>query len=56
MVYWPGMSKDIKIAVSQCPVCEENSPALPKEKLLDHEILRKPWEKVGMDLFRIKGR
>ena len=49
-------SKDIEIAVSQCPVCEETSPALPKEKLLVHEILGKPWEKVGMDLFRIKGK
>ena len=55
-VYWPGMSKDIEIAVSQCPVCEETSPALPKEKLLVHEILGKPCEKVSMDLYRIKGK
>ena len=46
----------IERTVSQCPVCEETSPALPKEKMLVHEILGKPWEKVGMDLFRMKGK
>ena len=56
VVYWPGMSKDIELVVSRCSVCEETSPALPREKLMVHEILGKPWEKVGMDLFRVQGR
>ena len=51
VVYRPGMSKDIKITVSQCPVCEETSLALPKEKLLDNEILGTPWETFGMHGF-----
>ena len=33
-----------------------DSPALPKEKHLAHSIPQKPWEKVGMDLFRFKGK
>ena len=49
-------TRDIELVVSRCSVCEETSSALPREKLMVHEILGKPWEKVGMDLFRVQGR
>lgn len=47
---------DIELIVSQCPVCEETSPALPSKKLQVHKVVGEPWEKVGMDLFMSKGR
>ena len=55
-MYWPGMTEDVKRVCSQCTVCEMDSPALPKEKHLAHYIPQKPWEKVGIDLFRFKGK
>eukprot|EP00731_Ephydatia_muelleri_P009993 Em0005g579a len=55
-VYWPGMTEDVKRVCSQCTVCEMDSPALPKEKHLAHYIPQKPWVKVGIDLFRFKGK
>eukprot|EP00731_Ephydatia_muelleri_P031746 Em0023g253a len=50
------MTEDVKRVCSQCTVCEMDSSALPKEKHLAHYIPQKPWEKVGIDLFRFKGK
>ena len=50
------MTEDVKRVCSQCSVCEMDSPALPKEMHLAHSIPQKPWEKVGVDLFRFKGQ
>ena len=55
-MYWPGMTEDVKRVCSKCTVCEMDSPALPKEKHLAHYIPQKPWEKVGIHLFRFKGK
>ena len=55
-VYWPGMTEDVNRVCSQCSICEMDSPALPKEKHLAHSIPQKPWGKVGVDLFRFKGK
>ena len=40
----------------QYPMCEEDSPAQPRDKLLVHDIPKLPWAKVGMDLFTVKGK
>ena len=55
-VYWPGMAEDIRRVTVYCAVCEKDSPAQPKEPQLSHSIPKKPWEKVGMDLFCWKGK
>ena len=55
-VYWPGMAEDIYRVTKQCPICEEDSPAQPRGKLLAHDIPKQPWSKVGMDLFKCKGK
>ena len=56
VVYWSGMKKDIEQAVRRCAVCEENTPALPKEEGWAHEIMGRLLEKVGMDLFHCRGK
>ena len=52
-VYWPMMAGDIIRVTKQCPMCEEDSPARPRDKLLVHDIPKLPWAKVGMDLFTV---
>ena len=54
--YWPRMTEDVKRVCSQCSICEMDSAALPTEKHLAHSIPQKPWEKVGIDLFRFKRK
>ena len=39
-----------------CVRCQETKPANRKEPLLQHEVGTAPWEKIGCDLFEIKGR
>ena len=48
-VYWPKMA-------DQSPICEEDSPAQPRDKLLVHDILKLPWTKAGMYMFRVKWK
>ena len=55
-VYWPGMADQIKSLTASCKICEEDAPAQPKERLLAHEIPKQPWAKVGMDLFKCRGK
>ena len=55
-MYLPGVTEDVKRVCSQCSIREMDSPALLKEKQLAHSIPLKPWEKVGIDLFRFKGK
>ena len=55
-VYWPGMAEHICRITKQCPICEEDSPAQARGKLLAHDIPKQPWSKVGMDLFKCKGK
>ncbi|KAL5510796.1 hypothetical protein EMCRGX_G006398 [Ephydatia muelleri] len=56
VVYWPGMSEDIKRVTTSCRQCEENLPAQPRQSLLAHDVPDKPWSKIGMDIFRSKGK
>ena len=55
-VFWPGMSDEIKQIAESCEVCQETKRSNQKESLRQHEKGNKSWEKVGTDLFQIKGR
>ena len=53
-VWWPGISQQIKVFVSQCPECCRD--ALPsKEPMLPTQLPDYPWQKAGTDLFVLKG-
>ena len=54
-VFWVGMSAMITEAILRCPVCLSYRPAQPPEPLLSHDIPSRPWEKVAVDLFELRG-
>jgi len=56
LVFWPGMSAQIRQFIQSCPVCLTYSDKQQLETLCRHEIPHRPWQKVGTDLFEIKGR
>ena len=53
-VWWPGVSKQITDLVKRCPECTRD--ATPnKEPLMPTSLPDHPWQKVGSDLFTLKG-
>ena len=56
VMYWPNMAADIQRVTRECRVCEQDSPAQGKEKHLAHKVPKQPWDKVGVDLWRCKGK
>lgn len=55
-VYWPGMTVQIKTAISKCDVCRSMDAKQQKETLHSHEVPSRPWAKVGTDLFSHNNR
>ena len=54
-MFWPGMEADIKDYMRRCQVCIKRSrPA--REPLQPLEIPDRPWQKLGMDFFDLKGK
>ena len=53
VIFWPGMSKQIKEMVSKCSLCLEHRNNQCKEPMLPHEIPDRPWSKLGADLFEL---
>ena len=56
VIFWPGMSQDIKQLADSCEACQELKPRTQKETLKQHDNGEKPWVKIGLDLFEIQGR
>ncbi|PFX15000.1 Uncharacterized protein K02A2.6 [Stylophora pistillata] len=54
-IYWPGMSAEIKQQLEACEIYRTHDPSQPKETLMPHEILVRPWEKVVTDLFEFEN-
>ena len=53
-VFWPGISKEIQEMINKCDPCHQYQNANPKEKLIAHEIPKRPFEQVGTDIFTYK--
>jgi hypothetical protein len=56
VVFWPGMSSEIRQFIENCTVCATYCDKQPAETLKFHETCHRPWEKVGTDLFTIHDR
>ena len=54
-LFWPGMSSQIKEAVSNCSLCVEYQTAQPKEPLITPELPSGPWSIVAQDMYSFGG-
>ncbi|KAK2549435.1 Uncharacterized protein P5673_030110, partial [Acropora cervicornis] len=54
-LFWPGMSSQIKEAVSNWSLCAEYQTAWPKEPLITPELPSRPWSIVAQDLYSFQG-
>ena len=51
VIYWPGMNAEICDFIGQCSTCNEMGQMQCKEAMMAHEISKRPWSRVGIDLF-----
>ena len=56
VLFWPGMTAEIRQLVSQCSVCNEFLQKQSKEPLMTYEIPAYPWQMVGQDLFTVHNQ
>ena len=56
MVYWPGVSKEIRQFVESCDTCASMPDKQSLEPLVMHEMPSRAWEKVATDIFTIDAR
>ncbi|UYV66753.1 K02A2.6-like [Cordylochernes scorpioides] len=54
-VWWPRITSEIEEMVRTCPMCIEERTNR-HQPLLPSELPNCPWEKVGVDLFTLKGQ
>ena len=55
VLFWPGMTGQIKELVQKCAVCNDFQARQQKEPLMTHKIPDTPWSKVGQDLFTLEN-
>ena len=56
LIYWPGISAEIRQYVETCEVCASYTSKQPEKPLHLHDVPSRPWQKVGTDIFTISGR
>jgi hypothetical protein len=55
LVYWPGLSADIKQYIAKCQTCAKPMSNSLKELMINHSIETLPWQKIATDLFEWNG-
>ena len=53
-VWWPSLADAIAEMVSRCSTCAKHRPE-KREPLLPSSFPDRPWERLGVDLFDLKG-
>ena len=56
VIFWPGLTGDIKQLAASCDVCAEFKPRQQKEPLIEHNRGDRPWVKIGIDLFECDNK
>jgi len=51
VIFWPGMTTEIKEMVSHFSTCNETRDKQQKEPLMTYKIPSRPWKLVAQDLF-----
>ena len=42
--------------ISQCGVCNSQPTAQARESMVCEQVLDRPWEKIAIDFFEVKGK
>ena len=56
VIFWPGMSSEIRHLASQCSTCNDYKAKQHKEPLMSSETPTTPWAIVAQDLFTLAGK
>jgi len=51
ILFWPGISNDIKNIVESCEVCLKYRNSNAKEPMISHAVPDLPWQKLGTYTF-----
>ena len=54
-VWWSGISKQINEMIQNCKTCCQNFQ-IQSEPMIPTTLPQRPWEKIGTDLFELKGK
>lgn len=54
--FWLGMDDDIVNVINQCELCQKYQRSNQKEPMQERELPTRPWEKIGVDFFHLRGR
>ena len=55
LLYWPGMSTDLRNYVETCGVCASMPVKQSSAPIITAETPERPWQKVGSDIFSLGG-
>ena len=53
---WPRMTTELCEYIAKCDICLSHRALQSKEPLLQHDIIDRPWAKIGADLCEFNGR
>ena len=56
LVYWFNINDDIEKHRNYCTTCLTFQQTQPKDKIIHHYILAKPWEIIGADMFTLNNK
>ena len=56
IVFWPGMSAEIKDQVEKCSVCAKFQAQNASQPMQSHQIPDRPWSKIATDLFTLHSK
>ena len=56
VLFWPGMSADIRQVCDVCGVCAQFQVEKPKEPMKSHTVPELPWATIRVDLFQLEGK
>ncbi len=56
MVYWPGMTNDVRNVVKTCEECQVYQPSQQREPLLQDPQPTRPGKAITVDFFSCEGR
>ena len=56
VIWWPGISNDVKTNVEKCHYCQINKLAQKAEPLKSKPLTERPWQNICRDILEYRGR